>query len=148
MSGPNLSKEPGDGSAQPSNPYSSPAPDAGSSVPPPYESAPPQGVPYQNQYAPSGSAGYPYSAPASTNAMALGSLIASIAGWTVVPFVGWIVGVVLGHIARSQLRQSNEQGAGLALAGLITGYVGLALTAVGVVFVIIVFVILGANGSW
>ncbi|MEP7764700.1 DUF4190 domain-containing protein [Sanguibacter sp. 25GB23B1] len=148
MSGPNLSKEPGDGSAQPSNPYSSPAPDAGPPGPPPYESAP-QGAPYQNQYAASGSSGYPYTAPASTNAMALGSLIASIAGWTVVPFVGWIVGVVLGHIARSQLRQSNEQGAGLALAGLITGYVGLALSAIAVVFVIVVFVFVGVSyESW
>src|SRR5690606_37048470 len=104
VSGPNLSKEPGDGSAQPSNPYRPPAPDAGPSAPPAYESAPPQGAPYQNQSAPGGSAGDPYSTPASTNAMALGSLIASIAGWTIVPFVGWIGGVVLGHIARSQLR--------------------------------------------
>lgn len=149
MSGPNFSKEPDDGSTQPPNPYSSPAPDAGTSTPPPYEGVPPQGAPYQSQYPPNqytpGGPGSPYAAPQSTNAMALGSLISSIAGWTVVPFIGWIVGVVLGHIARNQLRQSNEQGAGLALAGLITGYVGLALSALAVVLLIILFAVVGVS---
>jgi hypothetical protein len=32
-------------------------------------------------------------------------------------------GIVCGHIARSQIRSTGEQGDGLALAGLILGYV-------------------------
>lgn len=158
MSGPNLSKEPGDGPEPSSNPYSPSAQDANPADPPAYESTPPQdtpyqstppyqgtpyqGAPYQGQY-PGAGQGYPYTPPPATNSMALGSLIASIAGWTVVPVVGWIVGIVLGHIARGQLRQSNEQGAGLALAGLITGYAGLAL---GVLIVVGVFVLAVAFG--
>lgn len=43
-------------------------------------------------------------------------------------------GIVCGHIARGQLRSTGEQGDGLALAGLILGYV---FTAGIVVFVLI-----------
>lgn len=162
MSGPNLSKDPGDVSGQPSAADGAYAPDA--SGPSAYDPAPPAGAPYsgssyqgapyagapyQGQSYAGGGPGAGYAPPPATNAMALGSLIASIAGWTVVPVVGWIVGVVLGHIARGQLRQSNEQGAGLALAGLITGYVGLALAALGFVLLIVVFVVIGASApNW
>jgi hypothetical protein len=37
------------------------------------------------------------------------------------------VAIVTGHIARSQIRRTNEEGSGMALAGLILGYVGVAL---------------------
>ena len=43
-------------------------------------------------------------------------------------------GIVCGHIARRQLRTSGEQGDGLALAGLVLGYV---LTAVVVLLVLV-----------
>ncbi|PFG34365.1 DUF4190 domain-containing protein [Sanguibacter antarcticus] len=148
MSSPNFSKEPGDGAA-PSNPYSTPAADAGTPGPSSYESAPPQGAPYQQQYPSNGPGGYPYGAPTATNPMALGSLIASIAGWTVVPVVGWIVGVILGHIARRQLRENTAQGAGLALAGLITGYVGLALLVLAFVLLFVFVAVVGVSyESW
>jgi len=39
---------------------------------------------------------------------------------------GAVAGVVTGHVAMAQLRRSGEKGRGLALAGLITGYVGIA----------------------
>jgi Domain of unknown function (DUF4190) len=45
-----------------------------------------------------------------------------------------IVAIVLGHIARAQIRRSGESGAGLALLGIILGWVG--LIAVIVLFVI------------
>jgi hypothetical protein len=41
------------------------------------------------------------------------------------------VGIVLGHMARRQLQQSGEQGAGLATAGIWIGYVVTALELVG-----------------
>ena len=45
-------------------------------------------------------------------------------------FVGAIVAIVSGHIARvrSSARTATEGGQGLALAGMILGYIGLALT--------------------
>ena len=38
-------------------------------------------------------------------------------------FIFWPLSIVFGHMARKQIRQSNESGAGLALAGLIISYV-------------------------
>ncbi len=72
-----------------------------------------------------------------TNGLAIAALICGI-----VQFVGfWLLGtipaIVLGHMARKQIRQRNEQGAGLALAGLILGYVGIALTVIFVIIIII-----------
>jgi hypothetical protein len=39
-----------------------------------------------------------------------------------------IPAVVCGHVARSQIRRTGEQGAGLALAGLILGWIGFGFT--------------------
>jgi hypothetical protein len=60
----------------------------------------------------------------------------------IVQFFGfWLLAaipaIVCGHIARRQIRQTGEQGSGMALAGLIMGWVGVALTAIFVIVVII-----------
>jgi hypothetical protein len=46
-------------------------------------------------------------------------------------FVFAPVGIVLGHVARRQIRRTGEQGNGLAVAGLILSYIftGLAVLA-------------------
>ena len=49
-----------------------------------------------------------------------------------------IPAIIMGHIARRQIKLSGEQGDGMALAGLILGYIGLVL---GIIFVIIVIAI-------
>lgn len=41
-----------------------------------------------------------------------------------------IVAVILGHKARSQIRQNGERGHGLATSGLILGYIGIAVMVV------------------
>ncbi len=74
-----------------------------------------------------------YPAPPKTNTLAIVSLIASIAGVVIVYFIGSIVGIITGHMSLSQLKTSNEGGRGLALAGVIVGYVGLALSILGVI---------------
>jgi peptidyl-prolyl cis-trans isomerase B (cyclophilin B) len=66
----------------------------------------------------------PYSgyAPAQsnkTNGLAIASLITSF-------FIS-IVGIILGHIALSQIKRTGENGRGLAIAGLVIGYVSLAI---------------------
>ena len=80
--------------------------------------------------------GAPYTGQ-KTNTLAVAALICGV-----VQFVGfWLLGtipaIVLGHMARNQIRQRNEQGAGLALAGLILGYVGIALTVIVVIIIIV-----------
>jgi VIT1/CCC1 family predicted Fe2+/Mn2+ transporter len=54
-----------------------------------------------------------------TNGKAIASLVLSLLGLS-------LLGVIFGHIARSEIRRSNgsQSGDGLALAGLIIGWVG------------------------
>jgi Domain of unknown function (DUF4190) len=55
-----------------------------------------------------------------TNGLAIASLIVSILGFGP-------VGAIMGHIARRQIKERNEQGDGLALAGIIVGWVTTAI---------------------
>jgi hypothetical protein len=71
-----------------------------------------------------------------TNSLAIVSLAAGIASFVVVPVIGAVVAVITGHMARGQIRRTGQDGNGLAVAGLILGYVHLAL----VVLVILLFV--------
>ena len=86
---------------------------------------------------------------APTNTLAVVSLIAGIGSFLahVIPFVGGltaaIVAVVTGHIARGQIRSTGEQGAGIALAGMILGYIHLGLIVLLTIFVIVVIVLFG-----
>lgn len=41
--------------------------------------------------------------------------------------IGWIVAVVTGHMGLSEIKKTGEPGRGMAIAGLVMGYVGLAL---------------------
>jgi hypothetical protein len=73
-------------------------------------------------------------APARTNGLAIASLACGLAQFAFGP-LATIPAIVLGHMARSQIRRTGEQGAGLALAGLVLGWgavvVGIVLIAVG-----------------
>jgi uncharacterized membrane protein len=55
-------------------------------------------------------------------------------------FLGGIVAVVTGHVARHQIKQSGEAGGSLALAGLIAGYISIALFAILITLYIVFFV--------
>lgn len=76
----------------------------------------------------------PAAAPVSTNTMAILSLVAGIAGLSLLPFVGSVVAVILGPIAKRDIAASGgaQTGEGLATAGAILGWVGIGLTVVGV----------------
>jgi hypothetical protein len=81
-----------------------------------------------------------------TNVLAIVSLVTGIAGLTFVPFLGSIAAVVTGHISLHQLKAKPEQGRGMALAGLITGYVGVGLAVLGTIAMIAFFVLLMQSG--
>ncbi|MEV0897894.1 DUF4190 domain-containing protein [Actinoplanes sp. NPDC049802] len=74
----------------------------------------------------------PYGAPRQTNGLAIASLICSLAG--LVTCISAPVGVVLGHIAKKQIRETGEAGEGMATAGLWVGYILSALFVALVVF--------------
>jgi len=66
----------------------------------------------------------------STSGTAIASLIFGILSWLMLPFVGAIIAVILGHIARSEIRRAPPgtiEGDGLALAGLILGLIQIGL---------------------
>ncbi|MDY6875740.1 MAG: DUF4190 domain-containing protein [Chloroflexota bacterium] len=81
----------------------------------------------------------PSSATPQTSGMAVGSLIASIVGFTIVPIIGGIVGLILGYIARKQIRESEGTftGAGLALAGIIMGWIQVVLLGLPICAIVV-----------
>ena len=82
-------------------------------------------------------------AGSTTNSLAIVSLVAGVAGYLIPhPFIAGIVAIVTGHQARRQIRRTGEGGSGMALAGLILGYVHLALSIL-LVLVLIVLVVFG-----
>lgn len=73
----------------------------------------------------------PYGPPRPTNTLAVLALVFGI--------LGGILAIPFGHIARSQIRKTGEEGNGLALAGLILGYIWLAAALVAAtIFVLLV----------
>jgi hypothetical protein len=61
--------------------------------------------------------------------------------------ITFIPAIILGHMARRQIRKSGEQGDGMALAGLILGYVGGVWLIVLIVIMVIVWIHLWARIS-
>jgi hypothetical protein len=88
----------------------------------------------------------------STSTLAVVSLVFGIVTWLVLPLVGALVAVVCGHLARAEIRRAPEpglEGDGMALAGLILGYVHLAVVVLLVLlFWGVLFLSLGAAWHW
>jgi hypothetical protein len=81
----------------------------------------------------------------STSSLAIVSLVFGISTWFVLPFVGAIVAVVCGHMARSEIRRAPAgtlEGEGMAIAGMVLGYVHLALMCL-LVLIGVVLMLLG-----
>jgi hypothetical protein len=55
-----------------------------------------------------------------------------------------ILGAILGHVARRQIRERGENGDGMALAGVVMGWIATAL-AVLIIVGIVIFVVWAAN---
>lgn len=80
-----------------------------------------------------------------TSSLAVASLVLGVLAWCMLPFVGAVAAVVCGHLARSEIRHAppgSVDGGGLAVAGLVLGYVQLVAFAVGI-FLLVAFVMLG-----
>jgi ABC-type transport system involved in cytochrome c biogenesis permease subunit len=87
----------------------------------------------------------PHAVTQPTNSLAIVSLVAGIASYFVVPVIGAIVAIVTGHMARGQIRRTGEGGGGLALAGLVLGYVHIALAVIVIGAVLIGLAIAGVG---
>lgn len=107
----------------------------------PYSAPPVTGGPY-NPY------GQQQYGPPKQNGLALASMITSIAGLALVlccsvAGLAGAVGAILGHVARKQIRERGEGGAGKALAGIICGWIAFALF-----FVMIAVALLLPGNDW
>jgi hypothetical protein len=78
-----------------------------------------------------------------TSGYAIASLILGIAGFFVFPIVPSILAIVFGQKAREEFRRDPTAGGdGLATAGIVLGWVGLALTAIGLFFLLLLWSLL------
>lgn len=73
--------------------------------------------------------------------MAVISLVAGILGWTLLPFVGSLVAIVTGHMARGEIKRGNGlvDGDGLAVSGLVLGYAMVAVAILSIIGVVLLF---------
>ncbi|TPW74717.1 DUF4190 domain-containing protein [Schumannella soli] len=113
----------------------------------------PQQQPYGQPAQPYGQAApQTYSAPGSqyggyqpvqsqgTNTLAIISLVLA--------FVVSLGAVITGHIALGQIKRTGEGGRGLALAGLILGYIGIAGGVIAVIFWIIAIIAAASTSAY
>jgi hypothetical protein len=79
--------------------------------------------------------------PSTTNGFAIASLVLGIV-W--IYWIGSILALIFGYIAKSQIERSNgrQSGKGLAIAGIVLGWIG-----VGVLALLIALVVAGASSS-
>jgi hypothetical protein len=78
-----------------------------------------------------------YQEKRSTNGLAIASMVLGIV-W--IWWIGSVLAVVFGHIALSQINQHpSQEGKGMAIAGLVLGYVGLAF--------LVLFIIVGVSAG-
>jgi MFS family permease len=74
-----------------------------------------------------------------TEGFAIASLACAIGGFFIVPIVGSILAIVFGNTARKRIAQDPDlQGAEMARAGTIIGWVGLVLIVLFIAFLIAV----------
>jgi hypothetical protein len=117
------------GTGRSPDPYGTPQPGAWRQPGPP--AGPPGqwfGPPpaYGPQYGPQpGYGGYP--PPQRTNGLAVASMVLGIL-W--IYWIGSILALVFGYIARKQIRERGESGSGMAVAGIVLGWVGIGILVV------------------
>ena len=113
---------------------------------PPYPGQPYQPPAYQYGYP--DPYGYSYQPYRPTDGLAIASLVVSCVAMPAicmdgVPGLLGIVGAILGHVTRRRITRTGARGAGMALAGIIVGWIAAAIAAV----MIVVFIVVIANSD-
>lgn len=82
-----------------------------------------------------------------TSIWAILSLISSIANYVGLWFIGAIVAIITGYVAKNEIEKSNGRvgGLGLAKAGLILGWVGIGLSVL--TFCLTILIAVGVIGG-
>ena len=104
---------------------------------------PPQGpAPYQ--YGAPPQYGYPVAPP--KNDLGVWSLVTGILSWILCPLILGIVAIVTGNASRKAVREGLANNLGMATAGLVLGWINVALTGAAVL-VWILFLVVGLLGA-
>jgi hypothetical protein len=80
-------------------------------------------------------------AQSKTNTFAIVSLVTALVGIS-------IAGVIFGHLSLNQIKKTNEDGKGLAIAGLVIGYVGCAGWILGIFGFFLALAVAGSSMSY
>jgi uncharacterized membrane protein len=88
----------------------------------------------------------PRRGPSPTNGLAIASLACGVAQFAFGP-LPTIPAIVLGHMARHQIKRTGEQGAGMALAGLLLGWAAVAMGVLAVLALTLFVVTSGGHSA-
>lgn len=106
---------------------------------------PPPPPPYQQQQYQN----YPYPPPyhlapmPKTNNKAIVALVLGILS-IMIPYIGFFIGIVAiiyASLSMKEIKRTNDQGKGLAVAGLVTGIIGTVLYGIILLIVVIVMIV-------
>jgi uncharacterized membrane protein len=75
--------------------------------------------------------------PARTNSLAIASLACGIGQLFLGP-LSTFPAIVLGHMARREIRRTGENGRGMATAGLVLGWTGFAFLVLACLFIVVI----------
>ena len=110
-----------------------PGPEGQHPVPQPYGQPPYGQQPFgQPPYAPQ-PYGYGYPPPQRTNGMAIASMVLGIL-W--IYWVGSILALVFGYVAKKQIRERGDSGGGMATAGIVLGWIGVGFLSIPIALAI------------
>jgi uncharacterized membrane protein len=74
-----------------------------------------------------------------TSGKAIASLVLGIGGFVIFPLVLSILAIVFGRLAKREIAERpGLGGAGLATAGIVLGWIGIALVVLAVLFIVLV----------
>jgi hypothetical protein len=96
----------------------------------PYLAQPPYQQQYQQPYQPHYQQPYqyhPYPPARPTNGMAIASMVLGIV-W--VYWIGSILALIFGYVALNEIRRNGQSGEGMAIAGIVLGWVGVGILVV------------------
>ncbi|HOE35194.1 MAG: DUF4190 domain-containing protein [Chloroflexi bacterium] len=91
----------------------------------------------------------PNQLPVTTSPWSIVSLISGISSYLVLPFLGGIIALITGYVARREIKSSNGalSGSGMATAGLWLGWINIILCVIVGILIILLIVGLIAGFS-
>ena len=89
----------------------------------------------------------PYRQQAPTDGMAIAALVAGIVGFFICPVIAGVLAIIFGYMARRNIKESGGAlgGDSFATAGIILGFIQLAIALIVIVIWIIVLVVAGTH---